>query len=111
MNLQEIKTLAEFKRKLTLNTEVHTIFHQNPIGRDTEGKSIYNSIDKGIRKVSILQTNCFALATEKEGKIIDSFCYFPKATNVTINDNKINIFEQLKNGDKILLLTYSIIQN
>jgi hypothetical protein len=106
MNLQEIKTLAEFKRKLALNAEVHTIFHQNPIGRDTEGKRIYNSIDKGIRKVTILQTNCFALATEKKGEIVDSFCYFPKSKNVVIEDNKVNIYI-----DNILTLTYSIIQN
>jgi hypothetical protein len=106
MNLQEIKTLAEFKRKLTLNTEVHTIFHQNPIGRNQSGQIVYNSIDKGIRKVTILQTNCFALATEKNGEIVNSYFEYPKAKNVIIQDNKVNIYI-----DNILTLTYSIIQN
>ena len=106
MNLQEIKTLAEFKRKLALNTEVHTIFHRNPIGRNQAGQIVYNSIDKGLRKVTILQTNCFALATEKNGEIVNSYCEYPKASNVVIQDNKVNIYI-----DNILTLTYSIIQN
>jgi hypothetical protein len=86
-----MKTLADFKRKLKPGTKVHTTFHQAHAGRDGAGTLLFKDEDKGVREISIVQSNSFALKTmktEAEGtqKMFDSWCQYPKAAEFKILD-------------------------
>lgn len=70
-----MKTLADFKRRIKPGVKLHTIFH-----------SMSGDIDKGIRPVTIVRTQNFALKTEQPDKIIDSWVNFPKANDFKIVD-------------------------
>ena len=107
MKVKKFKSFAEFKRLLSVGTKVHGILHVFHT-RDENGKSIVCEKDYGIRKISIAQSNSFALTTVKtDGNVTDSWCHHPKASNVKIiNDEKLQIFE----GDK-LILSYQILED
>jgi len=88
------------------------------IGRNENGngEAVYGDEDKGIREVSIKQTNSFALKTQKsDGKIVDSWCQYPKASQCKILDeNTIQILEEdyrVREGVKPLIpiLTYKFV--
>lgn len=117
MNVLKINSVAEFKRSLKAgSTKVHTIYHKVFAGRDGEGKAIYKDEDKGIRTVSIVQSNSFALSTEKkvgtETKMVDSWCNYPKAAQVKFNDSgSITILEEDRDKNLSPVLTYSILKN
>lgn len=108
--MQIIKTVADFKRLLQVGIKVNCIWHLEPAGRDTEGKPIFKNLDRGPRECTIKQTNSFALKTwkEKESKFVDSWCQYPKASEVEINENKITIFETDRDGKRRAVLTYWI---
>lgn len=113
---ETIKTLADFKRLLQIGTNVHCVFHQAFNGRDENKNLIYKDEDKGIRAVSIKQTNSFALKTTKdepiaakgmykdengvnhfnefETKTVDSWCVYPKASECIIRDNSVTILQE-----------------
>lgn len=108
--MKTFKSLSEFKRVLHVGASVNNIFHHAILGRGEDGKAIYGELDRGSRPVSIVQTNAFALKTEKsDGSIADSWCYFPKASNCeVVNNNTLIIYETDRDGNKFKLLSYSI---
>lgn len=89
--MKTFSTLAEFKRILQKGDKLNCERHQfNP--------QIYP-----VREVTIKQTNAFALKTIlPNGKIADSWCEYPKASDTRIENNKLIILE---NG--LPYLTYS----
>lgn len=91
-----MKTLADFKRRLTVGTQLETI------------NANYGNM--GIRPVSIVQTNAFALkTTKKDGSTTDSWCDFPKAKNFeAVDKNTANIYWETRNGRE-LILTYKFV--
>ena len=108
--MQTINTVADFKRLLQIGAKVACIFHMERAGRDEAGNVFYKDLDRGEREVTIKQTNSFALKTwqEGKGKFVDSWCSYPKASEVIIKDNKITMLEQDREGNKIPVLTYWI---
>lgn len=92
----QINSLADFKKALKVGVEV-----------ETEHAKIGSF---GIRKISIVQTNSFALSTtKKNGEIVDSWCQYPKAKDIECNGtNTVKIF--WGEGDRReLILTYTIL--
>lgn len=105
--MKTINTLADFKRLLTVGTMVHCIFHMERAGRDEKGNMLYKDLDRGAREVSIKQTNSFALKTVKtDGTTVDSWCHYPKAAECKIENNRITIYEEDREGKQIPILTY-----
>jgi hypothetical protein len=88
-----MKTIADFKRSLTVGSKLHSIFHQASLGRDAQGQIILGDEDKGIREVSIVQSNSFALKTvNREGKTVDSWMSYPKKDECKfLDENTIQI--------------------
>jgi hypothetical protein len=93
-----MKNLAEFKRKLTVGTELKMIYHCDFAGRDEKGKVVYKDSEPKSRKVKSVSSTqvCFETETGK-----DSWLSFPKASECTFTDNSISIYE-----DKEKVLTY-----
>lgn len=94
---KSFSTLAEFKRILTTGDNVHCYNH------------ILNK-DMGTRKVSIVQTNSFALATPQVGsdQVKDSWCEYPKASMVKIEDNVLTVLVP-RDGNFIPALSYKFV--
>lgn len=93
--LVSIKTVADFKRELQVGRKVVGIRHTTIVGRDSEQKVIYTDEDLNIREVSIKQTNAFALKTTRiNGEVVDSWCFYPKASESKIENNRLTIFEK-----------------
>ena len=112
--MKQIKTLADFKRAVEVGAKVHTIWHTAFAGRDENQQPIWKDEDRGIREVSIKQSNSFALKTENDGKVVDSWCSWPKATECRIVDNQVTILAEdfrVREGQKpmIPVLTYSVL--
>ena len=90
-----MKTLADIKRAMTTGSKWHTYNH--PMNRDM-----------GVREVSIIQSNCFALKTIKaDGSASNSFCDWPKVKDVLFHGS--DSFSIIENDTP--LLTYSLINN
>jgi hypothetical protein len=111
-----MKTIADFKRKLTIGAKIHTTFHQAFAGRSESGEYLLKDEDKGIREVSIVQSNSFALKTIKtDGSIVDSWCNYPKKDEaVFLSDNSIQILApdfRIRNNESVLIpiLTYTFV--
>ena len=114
-----MKTISDFKKRIALGVKIHTIYHQAFAGRDENGKLIFKDEDKGTREVSIVQASQFALKTPKDGKFVDSWMKYPKASEVIILDqNSIQIlgedFRLPKQHDQksalTPILTYKFVQ-
>jgi hypothetical protein len=107
-----MKTLADFKRKLKVGVKLHTIFHKEfshrlPNDDNKTSTVVYKDKDLGIREVSVVKSNAFALKTiQTNGTIIDSWCQYPKASDVKIQDDKITIYEE--KGERVL--TYKFVE-
>lgn len=101
-----MKTLSDFKKRLKVGVKLQAIHHLTFAGRNENGQAFYKDKDLGIREISIVQSNCFALKTERlNGDIVDSYCAYPKAKECSILDeNTIQIFE-----GNIPVLTYKFI--
>lgn len=85
-----MKTLADFKRRLKVGVLLET-------------ESRYGNL--GVRPVSIVQSNAFALKTTKtDGKESDSWCQFPKASDFEIEDE--NTVLKYQNGNPVLRYTF-----
>lgn len=94
-----MKNLAEFKRRLKVGVKLKTTYHMHFVGRDENGLPIWGDQDLGVREVSVVQTNSFALKTTKKGgEIVDSWCDYPKARTVKIEEEKITIFQKDTRG-------------
>lgn len=111
----KIKTVSDFKKALIVGVKLHCINHTNFSHYDGNGVAVYNDYDFGTREVSIVQSNSFALKTVRtDGNIVDSWCSYPKASEVIINgDNSITILcEDCRIRDKkvmIPILTYTFV--
>ena len=111
-----MKTIAEFKRRIVKGAKIHTIYHLKFAGRCEEtGEMIYKDDDRGIREVSIVQTNSFALGTvQSGGNVIDSWCAYPKKDEIKFIDNDtVQIMDYIynKKNEKLIVpcLTYKFI--
>jgi hypothetical protein len=91
-----MKTLADFKRALTVGSKWHTFNH------------LYQA-DMGIREVSKTQSNCvYFKTTRPDGSICDSRIDFPSADNVEFaDDDKVNIYTFNPHDGRRLILTYT----
>jgi hypothetical protein len=91
-----MKTLADFKRKIKEGVQLETFNH-------------YLNASFGTRKVSIVQSNSFALETIKEGEKVDSWFEYPKAKDIEfIDSNTACIFWELR-GQRAKVLTYKFV--
>lgn len=89
------KTVTEFKKILTVGDRLACVYHQQFAGRDADSQPIWADEDKGVREVSIKQTNSFALkTTQKDGKVVDSWCGYPTAAFSVVKDNKITLLQR-----------------
>ena len=110
-----MKTISDFKRRIVKGAKLHCIFHQKFSGRDAGGKIKIQDEDRGVREVNIVQTNAFTLLTKTDdGKVIDSWCYYPKASEVKfIDKDTIQIldrdFRDLESNNYIPSLTYKFV--
>lgn len=117
----DIKNISNFKRILKKGLKIETIYHQKFNGRDEKDLPIYIDENKGVREVSIVQSNSFALKTyhhfgDKKGETYDSWLDYPKASEVIINKNQITVLQKDQRSSKntpptnklIPLITYII---
>lgn len=106
-----MKTVSDFKKRLNVGVKLQATHHLTFSHRDENGKVIYKDKDLGIREVSIVQSNSFALKTPREvGVFVDSWCAYPKASECTfIDENTIQIFETDRDNVKFPVLTYKFI--
>ena len=87
-----MKTIADIKRELTIASVWHCMWKCRDAIKDM-----------GQRPISIVQTNRFAFKTTKaDGTITDSWCDWPKKSEVTFNSEKSFT---IKDGD--IELTYT----
>ena len=114
-----MKTISDFKKRLRVGVKLHTVYHQSTNGtRDEKGQLVLHNEDKGIREISIVQSNSFALKTEKkDGTFNDSWCSYPKSKEIVfIDENTVQLLcEDFRNiphgetGAMIPLLTYKFV--
>lgn len=106
-----MKTLADFKKRLIVGQKLQTTHHLTFAGRNEQNQPIFTNKDLGVRPVSIVQSNSFALKTvNKDGKEVDSWCSYPKAKECVFkDDNTLTILEEQRNGKLIPVLTYQFI--
>lgn len=106
-----MKTLSDFKKRLTVGTKLEAIHHFNFEGRMPDGTPIYGDKNLGTREVSIVQSNSFALKTTRTtGEIVDSWCQYPKAKQVMFKDSDtITILEEQRDGKIVPVLTYKFV--
>jgi len=110
-----MKTIADFKRRLVIGAKVHTTFHQASAGRDENNNLLLKDEDKGVREVSIVQSNSFAFKTIKsDGTVTNSWCDYPKVKEaIFINDNTIQILTpdfRVRNSEVLIpCLTYTFV--
>ena len=90
-----MKSLAAFKRRLEVGKKLHTIHHG--YGKETD-----QEVDLGIREISIVQSNSFALKTKRVGgEEVDSWLEYPKAADCKFPDeNTIEIWEPAYNNEE-----------
>lgn len=101
-----MKTIADFKRRVVVGAKVHAIFHKEYNGRDEKGMPLFKDRDMGVREISVVQSNSFALKTTRtDGKVVDSWCSFPKKDQVVFNGGDcISILEE--DNSKVLTYTF-----
>lgn len=104
-----MKTITDFKKQINIGRKVHTVKYDYKLDSQLH-------FDLGIREISKVQTNAFALETTRStGEIVDSWCNFPKKDKVEFhadNPNKITIKDEIFcNGKREILpiLTYTIL--
>lgn len=90
-----INSLADFKRKLKVGQKIACIMYKNPYPRQ-HGDPLPATIqeERPIREISIVQSNCFAIKTVQTDKTIDSYCYYPKASECKIENNRLTIYDK-----------------
>ena len=77
--MKKIENLSQFKKALQVGIKLQTTHH-------TFG-------NMGVREVSIVQSNSFALETIREGKKVDSWCEYPKSKDLICNgSNEVTVF-------------------
>jgi hypothetical protein len=102
-------SISGFKRNLGVGKKLHAVNHRSYGGRYADGSIIYEDKDMGVRAVSIVQSNSFALKTKRtDGTEVDSWCAYPKASECIIRDNSLVILEE-DNGKMVPVLTYRFV--
>lgn len=110
-----MKTLADFKRRIQLGVKLHGIFHRKFKEHDPENplRIVYCDEDKGIREVSIVQSNAFALKTPSTGQtapFVNSWMHYPPAKMFkVIDDNTIQFMEPDVENKLIPFITYKFV--
>lgn len=110
-----MKTVSDFKKRLAPGVLIHCIYHQKSAGRNENGNIILVDEDRGIRPVGKVQSNAFTLLTTKtDGSVVDSWCYYPKASSVhIIDENTIQILDfdfRVRDESKLIpCLTYKFV--
>ncbi len=107
-----MKTISEFKKNLAVGKKLHAINHLTFAGRDEKGNVLYKDADFGIREVSKVQSNSFALKTTRKdtGEVVDSWCSYPRATDCIFNSNGSLTILESHDGIKVPVLTYKFIE-
>jgi len=91
-----MKNLSDFKKRLQVGTKLETYNHNL--------KASF-----GVRPISVVQTNSFALDTLRDGEIVQSWCQYPKASDFEIiNENEALIYWG-ENEKRTPILTYKFI--
>lgn len=91
-----MKTLADFKRRLKVGTKIETINHRHG--------------SFGVRPVSIVQSNSFALKTTRtNGELVDSWCEYPKAKDIEVTDENTVIIYWGDGDKREAILTYKFV--
>ena len=88
------KTFAQLKRDLKVGVKVQQTKNE-----------IWGKTNDEIREISIVQTNAIAFKTNKNGKIVNSWIWFPKKSSDVIYTG--DEFTFISEGKKI---SYKIIQ-
>ncbi len=91
-----MKTIADLKRKLTVGTKLHTYNH-------------WFDKDMGIREIGHIQSNSFAFNTQKDGKVVLSWCMYPKSNEIIFPVNDENKFIIVNPDNKEPILTYTFV--
>lgn len=103
-----MKSVADFKRKLTPGIKLHTVHHKEFSHRDGKGMPVWKDKDMGIAPVKRVMSTQFTILREKQGKEVESYMSYPKASEVEFNGNSIVIYETYT-GEKTKLLTYTFV--
>lgn len=90
-----MENLSQFKKRLTVGTQLETIHAR--LG------------SFGVRKISIVQSNSFALETLREGKQVNSWCEYPKAKDFEIIDENTAAIYWGEDAKREKILTYKFI--
>ncbi len=93
-----MRTLADFKRALTLGSKWEAYNH-------------YYKASLGVREVSKVQSNSFAFKRVSDnGESVNSWCDFPKAKDIKFReDGTVEIYSEWCGGYQ-LLLSYKAVQ-
>lgn len=90
-----MKTISDFKKRLSLGVKL-----------DTEHAKLGQL---GVREIARVQTNAFTLLTEKNGEMVESWCYFPKASDFEVLDKDTALIYWGSGVHKELILTYKFV--
>jgi hypothetical protein len=91
-----MKTLADFKKRIQTGVVVETYNHN--LKRNF-----------GQRQINLVQSNACTFLTSVEGKLVDSWLYYPKAKDIEFEGENIAYIywgEGLKR-EKVLTLTFT----
>jgi len=91
-----MKNLSDFKKRLQVGTKLETYNHNL--------KASF-----GVREISIVQSNSFALNTLRNGEIVQSWCEYPKASDFEIIDNNTALIYWGQGDKREPILTYKFI--
>jgi hypothetical protein len=102
-----MKTLSEFKNLLSVGKKIHGVRHKHFMGRNESGAPIFGDMDLGVREISKVQSNSFAIKTEYRDEFVDSWIHFPKASETVINsDGSITFLDPDTDGKLTPAITY-----
>ena len=90
-----MKNLSDFKKRLSPGVKLAT--EHAKLGQ------------LGVREVSRVQTNAFTLLTDKNGEMVESWCYFPKTSEFEVLDKDTALIYWGSGVHKELILTYRFV--
>lgn len=105
--MKAFRTLAEFKRVLSVGDKLICIYHNRLIGKSLQD-GVIQDYQCPPREVSKKQTNMFALKTENgdlktgipDGTFCDSWCEYPAASKCKVENNRLIIMGRDAKGFK-----------
>lgn len=89
--MKTFNSVNEFKKILEKGDKLLCTSHMAVAGRDENLQPIFKDEIKPVRQVSIKQSNRFALATNVNGTITNSWVEIPPAKFCKVVDNKLII--------------------